>query len=247
MNLTIDIGNTCTKLVAFDGLQPVEEVRMDDGELHKLDAFCRKYRFSRGIYSTVVRLADDVSGAIASLPFPMMQLRPGITPIPIANRYSTPDTLGADRLAAAIGAYFKQPGHDVLVIDMGTCVTYDFVNARGEYLGGNISPGPTIRLKALSAFTDSLPRIERKGYTPELGDSTETAIRSGVMNGVRHEIEGYIRDFLLKYPGLLVYLTGGVHLDLHISEKMRIFADDFIVPEGLNRTLLYNEELNRMN
>lgn len=247
MNLTIDIGNTCTKLVAFDGLQPVEEVRMDEGELHKLDAFCQKYHFDRGIYSTVVHMTDDMTKAIEGLPFPIMQLQSGITPIPIVNKYSTPTTLGADRLAAAIGAYFKQPGHDVLVIDMGTCITYDFVNAAGEYLGGNISPGPTIRLKALNAFTDSLPRIERKGYTPEIGDSTETAIRSGVMNGVRREIEGYIRDYLLKSPDLFVYLTGGVHINLHISEKMRTFADDFIVPEGLNRTLLYNEELNNSN
>lgn len=245
MNLTIDVGNTCTKLVAFEGLRPVDEVRMDGEDTQVLLQFCRQHTFERGIYSTVVQLPDNMSDAIKSLPFPMMQLVSGETPIPIRNLYATPRTLGSDRLAAAVGAYCKDEGHDVLVIDVGTCITYDFVNARGEYLGGNISPGPTLRIKALHAFTDKLPMIERKGVCPDLGNTTETAIRSGVMNGVRREIEGYIRDFLLKSPKLLVYLTGGVRLDLHISEKMRIFADDFIVPEGLNRILLYNEELNK--
>lgn len=244
MNLTIDIGNTCTKLVAFDGLEPVEEMRMDDGELFKLAVFCEKYSFTRGIFSTVVKLPESLESCINNLPFPMMQLVSGVTPVPIVNRYSTPMSLGTDRLAAAVGAFYKKSGHDILIIDVGTCITYDFITTEGEYLGGNISPGPTIRLKALNCFTDSLPLVDRKGDTPMLGGSTETAIRSGVMYGVEREIEGYIRDFLLKYPGLFVYLTGGVPLNLHISEKNCIFADKFIVPEGLNRILLYNEELN---
>ena len=140
-----------------------------------------------------------------------------------------------------MGAYVKGGGTDVLVIDVGTCITYDFVNANGEYLGGNISPGPKLRLMALSEHTSKLPLVSRHGDTPEVGYSTETAIRSGVLNGIRREIEGYISDFLLKYPRLLVYLTGGVHLDLHISEKMRIFADDFILSYGLNCILEYKK------
>lgn len=239
-NLAIDIGNTCTKLVAFSDTTPLEELRVDDGEEYMLADFAAKYKFDRGIYSTVVQLAPSIKNAIKSFTFPMMQLLPGNTPIPLAIRYLTPHTLGADRLAAAVGAYCRHPGREIMVIDVGTCITYDFVSDLGEYMGGNISPGPTIRLKALNAFTDALPLIERKGKTPELGDSTETAIRSGVMNGIRREIEGYISDYLLKYPRLLVYLTGGIHLDLHVKEKMRTFADDFIVPEGLNRILLYN-------
>lgn len=240
MNLTIDIGNTCTKLVAFDGLTPVEEMRMDDGELFKLTEFYNKYHFTRGIYSTVVQLSEEFQDRIKSLPFPMIRLISDITPVPINNKYLSPRSLGTDRLAAVVGAYYKKLGHDVLIIDVGTCITYDFITSKGDYLGGNISPGPTVRLKALNHFTDSLPLIDRKGNTPFLGNSTETAIRSGVMYGVEREIEGYIRDFLLKYPDLFVYLTGGVSLNLHISEKKRIFADKFIVPEGLNRILLYN-------
>ncbi len=245
MNLTIDVGNTCTKLVAFDGDNVVEEVRMDTMEWDKLDDFCRKYQFERGIYSSVVELTMEQKNSLGRLSFPMMALESGITPIPIRNLYHTPTTLGSDRLAAAVGAYSKAVGHNVLIIDVGTCITYDFVNDRGEYLGGNISPGPTMRFKALHEFTGKLPLVVRKGDTPEMGVTTETAIRSGVMKGIDYEIEGYIRDYSLKYPGLLVYLTGGMHINLQSSKKNATFADDFVVPYGLNKILQYNASLER--
>ena len=241
MNLIIDAGNTCIKLVAFDGDAPVEVCTADYDELDKFTRFLSAYPFNRGIVSSVVDMPDAMEMAIGELPFGVKRLVPGVTPVPLTIRYATPHTLGADRLAAAVGAYVKGGGTDVLVIDVGTCITYDFVNANGEYLGGNISPGPKLRLMALSEHTSKLPLVSRHGDTPEVGYSTETAIRSGVMNGIRREIEGYISDFLLKYPRLLVYLTGGVHLDLHISEKMRIFADDFILSYGLNCILEYKK------
>ena len=241
MNLIIDAGNTCIKLVAFDGDAPVEVCTADYDELDKFTRFLSAYPFNRGIVSSVVDMPDAMEMAIGELPFGMKRLVPGVTPVPLTIRYATPHTLGADRLAAAVGAYVKGGGTDVLVIDGGTCITYDFVNANGEYLGGNISPGPKLRLMALSEHTSKLPLVSRHGDTPEVGYSTETAIRSGVLNGIRREIEGYISDFLLKYPRLLVYLTGGVHLDLHISEKMRIFADDFILSYGLNCILEYKK------
>lgn len=216
---------------------------MDANEFYKLSDFCDKYHFKHGIFSTVVTLSDEFKEAISGLPFPVMQLVSGVTPVPIINKYKTPATLGTDRLAAAVGAFYKNRGHDMLIIDVGTCITYDFVTAAGEYIGGNISPGPTLRLKALNMFTDSLPLVERKGDTPAMGTDTETAIRSGVMRGIEHEIEGYVDDFLSKYPNLLIYLTGGVELNLRISEKKCIFADKYIVPEGLNRILIYNKDL----
>ena len=241
MNLIIDAGNTCIKLVAFDGDAPVEVCTADYDELDKFTRFLSAYPFNRGIVSSVVDMPDAMEMAIGELPFGIKRLVPGVTPVPLTIRYATPHTLGADRLAAAVGAYVKGGGTDVLVIDVGTCITYDFVNANGEYLGGNISPGPKLRLMALSEHTSKLPLVSRHGDTPEVGYSTETAIRSGVLNGIRREIEGYISDFLLKYPRLFVYLTGGVHLDLHISEKMRIFADDFILSYGLNCILEYKK------
>lgn len=242
MNLIIDIGNTCAKLLAFENGQPIEEIRADNGDMHPIDDFCSKYDFEKGIYSTVIDLSADVLRKLDNLPFKMMKLAPTETPVPITNLYKSPATLGSDRLAAAVSANYLKPHSDILIIDVGTCITYDFVNCRGEYLGGNISPGLTMRLRSLNAFTDKLPLVKREGLSPDFGFDTETAIRSGVMSGVRYEIEGYIKTFLSKYPQLFVYLTGGVHLNLHISEKNRIFANEFIVPIGLNRILEYNNE-----
>ncbi|MBR7171055.1 MAG: type III pantothenate kinase [Prevotella sp.] len=240
MNLTIDIGNTCTKLVAFEGDTLVEQLRMVNGDWGQIDAFCGKYHFDRGIYSTVVRLSDDTEQMLRSLPFPMIKLEPGVTPIPITNSYATPATLGADRLAAAVGAYLQNKGREVLIIDAGTCITYDFVTSSGEYVGGNISPGTAMRLKALNSFTSALPLVDGHGATPAMGDTTETAIRSGVMRGVGYEIEGYVRDFLKKYPRLCVCLTGGAHLDQPLAAYDCVFVDDYIVPRGLNLILMYN-------
>ena len=245
VNLVIDIGNTCAKLVCFDGGKVVEEQRVDKGEEGLLDEFCRKYRFERGIVSAVAELSEEFSAKIAALPFPMLKFESGVTPVPIVNKYRTPKTLGTDRLAAAVGAAMQNPGRDILIIDVGTCITYDLVNARGEYLGGNISPGPTIRFKALHKFTARLPFVDREGVNPLLGNTTITAIRSGVIRGVKYEIEGYIRRFSEKYPNLYVYLTGGVHLGLHFSKNFPNFApqtDDYLVPKGLNRILEYNEK-----
>lgn len=242
MNLIIDIGNTCVKLVCFNEEKVVEEQRTDKDDAVALQSFCSRYPFSRGICSSVSDISEEYSAALSSLPFSMMEFKSGITRVPIINKYNTPLTLGSDRLAAVVGANWLQPGRDVLVIDIGTCVTFDFINSIGEYLGGNISPGPTMRLKALNHFTARLPFVERRGDTPDFGTDTTTAIRSGVMNGIKYEIEGYIHSFLAKYPQLFVYLTGGVHLNLQFSENLSIFADDFIVPKGLNRILEYNNE-----
>ena len=242
MNLIIDIGNTCVKLVCFNEGKVVEEQRTDKDDAVALQSFCSRYPFSRGICSSVSDISEEYSAALSSLPFSMMEFKSGITRVPIINKYNTPLTHGSDRLAAVVGANWLQPGRDVLVIDIGTCVTFDFINSIGEYLGGNISPGPTMRLKALNHFTARLPFVERRGDTPDFGTDTTTAIRSGVMNGIKYEIEGYIHSFLAKYPQLFVYLTGGVHLNLQFSENLSIFADDFIVPKGLNRILEYNNE-----
>ncbi|MGN0282223.1 MAG: type III pantothenate kinase [Prevotella sp.] len=241
MTLTIDIGNTCAKLVAFEHDKPVDAWHIEHDEPSRITEFCSVHNFDKGVWSTVVKLSDGFNEAISNLPFPMLQLRSGITPVPVKVCYSTPNTLGSDRLAAIVGAHIHHPDKNILVIDVGTCITLDFINSLGEYLGGNISPGPKMRFRALNTFTAALPMIERKGDTPDIGTSTETAIRSGVMNGIRHELEGYICEFKSKYPNLLVYLTGGFHIDLHNSEKMCTFADEYLVPRGLNAILQYNE------
>lgn len=243
VNLIVDIGNTCAKLVAFEDGKPVEELRVDEGEWGLLKRFCDKYAFDKGICSSVVEPSEEIIAALAQTNFPVIKLVCGKTPVPVKCAYDTPETLGTDRLAAVVGANCLQPGKNILVIDIGTCITFDFVSAAGVYEGGNISLGPTMRLKALHEFTAKLPLVERKGTIQDMGKTTETAIRSGVVYGVKYEVEGYVRRFIEKHPDLLVYLTGGVHMDLHFSARIPTFANDFIVPIGLNRILEYNNEL----
>ena len=245
MNLIVDIGNTCVKLVCFDDGEVIEEKRVDGNDVEALSRFCSKYPFSKGIVSSVSSVSDSFMEKLKGLPFRVLEFESGVTPVPVSIGYNTPLTLGTDRLAAVVGANDCSPGKDILVIDIGTCVTYDLISSSAEHLGGNISPGPTMRLKALHEYTSRLPLVERRGEAPLVGYSTETAIRSGVLHGIEYEINGYIHRFLTKYPHLFVYLTGGVQLDLHFSEKITIFADRFIVPKGLNRILEYNDEINK--
>lgn len=254
-SLVIDVGNTSTKMVCFEGkADVVEGIRVKDIFCDEASAFVSKYSFRDGIFCSTVAIDDAFRSVIESYGVSMLHFQPGITPIPIKNLYATPLTLGADRLAASIGAWNKNMGCNILVVDVGTCITYDFVNAKGEYEGGNISPGVDMRLKALNVFTSKLPLIDAQGETPEIGVSTETAIRSGVICGILHEINGYIDDFSHKYSQLYVYLTGGGQLNLHFSEKMPTFAianekgaeislveDRYLVPEGLNAILEYNK------
>lgn len=242
MKLIIDIGNTVVKMVAFRGDEPVDEIRAESGELAGLCDFVKKYDFRRGIVGTVRNLLDSEEEALSRLPFPLLRLSPD-TPVPITNRYRTPQTLGSDRLAAVIGASSLKPGYDLLIIDAGTCITYEVIDARGNYWGGNIAPGMQMRLRALHEFTGRLPLVEAEGDVPGMGYSTETAIRSGVLRGMKYEIEGYIKSMRSKFPHLLVFLTGGDRISFDTNIKNIIFTDRYIVPRGLNKILDFNEEL----
>jgi type III pantothenate kinase len=163
------------------------------------------------------------------------------TPVPIRNAYASPATLGMDRLAAAVGAWSLKPDHDLLVVDAGTAVTFDFVSADGTYKGGNIAPGISLRLKSLHEHTGALPLVPARGDAPQFGRDTETAIRSGVINGLRHELDGYIAELASEYPSLLVFLTGGDAESFDIKAKSSTFAVPDLVLLGLARITQHNE------
>lgn len=241
MKLIIDIGNTVAKLVAFDGDEPIEEIRTSNDSLSALGAFAAKYAFTHGIVGTVKELTAEAEEQLRNLHIPILRFSPQ-TPVPITNRYRSPKTLGADRLAAAVGARSLKPGKDLLIIDAGTCITYEVIDAKGNYWGGNIAPGMQMRLRALNEFTAKLPLVSAEGDVPGMGYDTETAIRSGVLRGMKYEIEGYIRSMRSKYPKLLVFLTGGDKINFDATIKSIIFADKFIVPRGLNKILDYNHD-----
>ena len=242
MNLIIDIGNTLTKLFAFQDGEPVEELRSEGHDLSALASFAMRHPFKAGIISSVVDLTEAARERLEQLPFPVLTLTPA-TATPIRNLYRTPTTLGSDRLAAAIGAHTLKQGHPLLIIDAGSCITFDFVSAEGDYVGGNISLGLHARLRALDEYFPRLPKVEAEGDVPELGYDTTTALRAGVIQGMRHEIEGYIRHFRQKYADLLVFLTGGDEINFDSTIKSLIFADHFIVARGLNAILVHNRSL----
>ena len=252
LNLIIDIGNTAAKVALFDGGEMVEVLTESNQSLDCLEALCAKYPVEQGIVATVIDLSERVLAALVALPFPLLWLDSKTplpfpllwlnheTPLPVVNLYETPETLGYDRMAAVVGANEQFPHRNILVIDAGTCITYEFIDSKGQYHGGNISPGMQMRFKALNQFTGRLPLIDSNGRKLPMGRDTETAIRAGVMKGMEYEISGYIESMKHKYPELLVFLTGGDDFSFDSSVKSIIFADRFLVLKGLNRILNYN-------
>lgn len=241
MNIIVDIGNTVAKVAVFDGTTIVEVVHDSNVTLEQLPDICCKYRCERAIVATVVDLSEQALARLSELAIPVLWLNEK-TPLPVENLYETPHSLGYDRIAAVVGANEQLPGKDLLVIDAGTCITYEFIDAAGRYHGGNISPGMQMRFKALHQFTGKLPLIASEGRQLSLGKDTETAIRAGVLKGMEYEISGYIMALKYKYPQLFVFLTGGDAFSFDTNLKSIIFADRFLVLKGLNRILNYNND-----
>ena len=239
MNLAIDIGNTVAKLAIFDGYKLVEVLSSSNHSLDCLNMICQKYPVQNAVMASVIKVSRTIRRQLAKAAIPVLELTCQ-TKVPIINKYRTPETLGMDRLAAVVGANFIMPGKNILVIDAGTAVTYEFIDANANYWGGNISPGIYTRFKALNACCDKLPLIDKEGENIDMGYDTETAIRSGVIKGMQYEMTGYIDLMRKKYPDLLVFLTGGDRFSFEDSLKSIIFADRFLVLKGLNRILEYN-------
>ncbi|MEG1839162.1 MAG: type III pantothenate kinase [Bacteroidaceae bacterium] len=239
MNLIIDIGNTLAKIAVFDGYILKEVFSSTNQSLDALSEVNAKYSLENGILSSVVTLSDKIKQQLEQLSFEIIYLNEN-TPIPINNLYQTPESLGNDRLAAVIGANERFPNKDILVIDAGTALTYDFIDARGNYHGGNIAPGMQMRFKSLNMFTNKLPLVKKEGVLLDIGKNTDTAIRAGVIKGIEFEIIGYISLLKKNYPELLVFLTGGDEFSFDTNLKSIIFAEKFLVLKGLNRILNYN-------
>ena len=237
MNLIVDIGNNSAKFYLFQGKQMILHTRRTEELYSVIQEWNSQYSIEKAIVSSVVDLTEEQERCFDELDCPVIWFSHE-TRSPLAIKYSTPHTLGTDRLAAAIGAWSEAEGRNMLVIDAGSAITVDFVDRNGNYLGGNISPGIKMRLNALHRFTGRLPLVEKEGETPFIGYDTETAIRSGVMHGICHEIEGYIAAIKEKYGDVLVFLTGGDENPLKNNIKSRIFADKYLVAKGLNRILL---------
>lgn len=242
--LVIDIGNTSAKVFFFEGDKLLEGFRVahDDLCLLLLEQ-TRTRSIQAAILSSVIPLSESMEDCVSNIPCPCLRMSAQLR-LPFEIFYKTPQTLGPDRLAAVAGAWLQKPYENLLIIDAGTAITYDFITAQGAYLGGNISPGIDMRFNALHQFTGRLPLVDKEGERVVIGDATETALREGVLQGVCYEIEGYVRAYMDKYSQLFIFLTGGDAFLLENQAKNRIFADSLLVAKGLNHILMLNNETN---
>jgi type III pantothenate kinase len=243
VNLIVEQGNTKLKVAVFDYGKIISYAFLDKDDRSSVEDILKEYHPTAGIISSVADTDELLVYALKERLRRLLWLNEH-TPIPIRLEYETKDTLGKDRIAAAVGAHHLQPGRDLLVIDAGTAVTYELIESSGVYKGGNISPGLTTRFRALNRFTKQLPLIEEKEEVPFIGTSTESAILAGVVNGMVYEMDGYIDTLKVKYGDIFVFLTGGHSFYFERRLKNHIFADANLVLVGLNRILEYNAEKN---
>lgn len=239
MNLCIDRGNSSTKVAVFNDNKLIGSFTFDVFDSKTIVQLLRDFSIDACILSSVV---DDNNEMIDFLKLKIHKtvVLSHETKLPIQNRYETPQTLGKDRLAAVVGAAFLKPESDILVVDAGTAITYDFIDSAGIYHGGNIAPGLQMRLRSLHEFTKKLPLVEAETETPLLGKNTRSAIISGAIYGIVFEIDGYINELKYKYPQLSTFLTGGSTFYFDTKLKSAIFAEKNLVLIGLNRILQHN-------
>ncbi len=244
MNLIIDQGNTAVKIFLFHKDKIIDSKKSNLEQNYKnFKFFVKKINIDKKennvIYSSTSNYNEKIIKHL-ELHFSKFIVFDRNTKIPIKNLYKTPETLGFDRLAGIIGANYYFPNQNILSIDLGTAITYDFINKNNEYIGGNISPGMSMRFKALNHFTEKLPLLEKTGLDKKIGQNTNEAITLGVEKGIFFEINNYITDFQDSYEDVKIILTGG---DCFFFEKRFnniIFAKPYLVPVGLNRILNYN-------
>ena len=239
MNLALDFGNTRIKAGFFKGKDLVEK-RIFDSEtdlLQNLDSFDLDNCIIGSVTKDHQKTSELLNSRFNTILFT------ATTPIPLKNLYKTALTLGSDRIAASIGSWMFYANQNVLTIDAGTCIKYNFVNSDNEYLGGAISPGLSMRLKAMNHYTEKLPLIETdKNYDKLTGQNTAESILSGALIGSACEVDAMIDRYSQSHPNLQVVLTGGDSDYLCKQLKNRFFANQNILLYGLNTILNFNIE-----
>lgn len=240
MNLTIDIGNTVVKLAVIDNNQVIDTFRFDRIAVSDVEAIFESYpTIKASIIVSSGKQEPEIEEFVRTKVKKFIHFDTSVK-VPIKNLYKTPNTLGQDRLVAAVGANNLYPRQNVMIVDFGTAITIDLVSAEGEFLGGNISLGLKSRLRALHEYTFSLPLCTLSGEEEVLSQDTSSAIESGVVLGIVYEIEGYIKRFSAKYEDLRIIFTGGDSNFFAKRFKNPIFATYDLVSYGLNRILEYD-------
>lgn len=240
MNLIFDIGNTSTKVAVFDGKKKLTLFRTGELNCETIEEKMSPFKIDKAIISSV-RVVPDFIMDLITVNIPFYHILSGKSRLPFTLEYDTPDTLGSDRIAAVAGAYSIFPESEILVIDAGSAVTFDYLSGN-NYKGGNISPGLGMRFKALNSFTGKLPLLTASGTFSSPGKNTHESIIAGVINGLIYEINEYIRTFVRMHADACVILTGGdgAFLKEKIGHQITHMPD--IVIDGLNFILEYNAE-----
>ena len=241
MNLIVDAGNRLVKLAVFEKQNIIFRQTVEAEDIaRQVMQVCEHYpEIKRSIVSSVANLDRKVIAILAI--FCEVHELDHTSKTPFKNSYATPQSLGMDRIALATAAFYYNPKGNTLVIDAGTCVTYDMINDYGEYLGGAISPGLHMRYSALQEYTAKLPLLQPEEPLDIIGNSTDTSIHSGVVNGICFEIDEVIGQYKSRFSDLTVILTGGDAQFLSKRLKNTIFADSKFLLEGLNYLLEYNK------
>ena len=239
--LTIDQGNSAAKLALWRDEEPVEMRLTDHLSPDVIVSFLRNHpKVDAAIYCSVASRGHEIMAMLSNLTHKAIRLTSDM-PLPITIDYGTPGSLGADRIAAAVGAWATMPGSPLLVVDAGTAVTYDAVSADGRFLGGNIAPGMNMRLEALHRFTARLPRIQIPRELPTdtfLGHDTTSAMILGAIYGIIGSISYYKSDLP---EATRVVMTGGWAAELARLCDFDVDVNPHLVSIGLNRILVYNE------
>ena len=242
MNLVIDFGNTFAKFALFEKENQAELKVFSKIQIYEMIDYLETLKESGNVDAVIASAVIDYPGKIYKYlkrNFNFLEFT-SKTPVPVINQYKTPETLGKDRLAAVIGANFLYPEKNILVIDAGTCITYEFINKHKEYPGGSISPGIKIRLEAIHNFTEHLPLIKPKDFDTLIGQNTEESILSGILNGIRAEADGIIERYKNECGEIIVILTGGDTKFFDKKLKSSIFVVPNLVLIGLNVILNFN-------
>jgi len=240
-NLVIDIGNTRTKIAVFEDNDLLYASQYQRVDTSIINSWLSDYTIERVVISSVKKNKEEWQDSLAAAT-PVSYFNASMTGN-ITNKYETPETLGLDRLAAAIGAWHLFPGIDNMIIDAGTCITYDFIDSSGDYFGGSISPGLNMRYRALNYYTAALPLIDAdKCFDDTYGKDTPSSMRSGVQNGIKFELTGFIGSYKKDESDMNVILTGGDSIFFDTLLKNSIFApcikiDPHLVLKGLNAVI----------
>lgn len=241
MNLVVDIGNTRTKAAVFEQNKLIEQWNWEREKAPKnlLEVFKNYSSITHSMIASVGNTKPELIGIMNDNSV-VLELN-AHTKVPFTSEYETPETLGVDRIAVVGAAYFSYPKENCLVIDAGSCITYEILSSDGVYSGGAIAPGLQMRFNAVHQQTEKLPLLSLDLNTPSLGKSTESSIQAGIVNGIIFEIEGWIQQTKSQMENLTVILTGGDANFLSKRLKNTIFAHPNFVLEGINYILEYNK------